>query len=72
MPTNLPHANDAQRQLAERDKGEGFDTQVAEFFGAIIDEEVIPTEIEEPRDFAKAARQRIQERATKGPVPIIR
>ena len=73
MPADLPHANDVERALAAREQGDGFDTQVAEFFDAIIDEEIVPTEIdEEVGEFAKAARRRVQKRATTVQPPIMR
>ncbi len=64
MPSDLPRATPDQRQLAAREGAAGFDTAIAEFFGAEFgtDEDGIPTEID-GGDLGKSARRRAVERS---------
>lgn len=63
MPQQLPDAPADTRELASRPDGDGFDTQVARFFGAdVANEEEVDTLIDAPPEMARAARDRIRER----------
>jgi len=70
MPDKLPIATPEQRELAARDSGKGFDTEVAIFFGACDDPDVIPTEID-GGTLGKTARERSRERALAAP-PVLK
>lgn len=71
MPAHLPNAPEATRQLSARAEGEGFDTEVARFFGAdVVNEDEVPTLIESA-ELGKSARARAQERASR-PAPNVR
>jgi hypothetical protein len=67
MPKQLPDAPDDTRQLAARGEGDGYDTQIARFFGADVppvvdDGEEADTQIESA-ELGRTARDRARERA---------
>lgn len=70
MPSDLPYATEDQKQLAERDGANGYDTEVARFFGAhhgrasdaFPEEDSVPTDID-GGDLGRSARERAVERA---------
>ena len=66
MPDTL-HAPPTTRALSARDNGEGYDTQIARFFGADVPtEEQADTQIESA-DFGRSARSRSRDRERTGP-----
>lgn len=68
MPAELPLATDDQRALAEN--GEGYDTEIARFFGALgTRDEEVPTQIESA-DLGKQARERALRRAKEKPARL--
>ena len=68
MPAELPLATDDQRELAA--SGEGYDTEIARFFGAIaVQDEEVPTLIESA-ELGKQARQRALRRASEKPARL--
>lgn len=71
MPDVLPDAPEEARQLSSRGEGQGYDTEVARFFGAEVgspseevpvDEDAVPTLIDSA-DLGRAARARARARA---------
>ena len=69
MPDTL-HAPPTTRALSAREDGEGFDTQVARFFGADVpSEEEADTQIESA-DLGRSARSRARDRVRSTPKPM--
>ena len=67
MPDALPDSPPTTRALSAREGGEGFDTQVARFFGADVgSEEEADTQIESA-DFGRSARDRARTRVRSVP-----
>ena len=62
MPRVLPDADQDLKELASREDDEGFDTQVAVFFGADVPDDEEPTQIV-GGDFGERARERAMSRA---------
>jgi len=72
MPKQLPDAPEDTRALAARDDGDGYDTQIASFFGAApTPDEESPTLIESA-DFGRTARDRARHRTQVRPATMVR
>ncbi len=63
MPKQLPDAPEDTRQLSERTEGDGYDTQVARFFGADVPPEEDGDTLIESADLGRTARERARDRA---------
>jgi hypothetical protein len=67
MPVDLPQATPATRALSAREDGDGFDTQVASFFGAELATEEEADTLIESADLGRSARHRARDRVRAAP-----
>jgi len=77
MPKHLPDAPAETRALSERDDGDGYDTEVASFFGAAVPERVPKRDDEvdtlvESADLGQSARDRARRRTRVKPATMTR
>jgi len=76
MPKQLPDAPDDTRALAARDDGDGYDTEIASFFGpddaaTPRGDDEVPTLIESA-DLGRTARDRARQRTRVRPATMNR